>query len=403
MPGAPRVISAALRTSASRSRPATGRTWMVTSRPTSELQSLAALTTIITPPAVNPARKVMMATTAISERPAIEPFGTIAVPTRGQCPRSGAASRSSHGSAWILILLSSGSIVDMQSSFMQDQTAGVVFVHQGDIVGGDDDRSARLVELDEQPQQPLTEIGIDVAGRFIGEQKLRAGNHGACDGGALFLAPGKNRRKRVDAFAEPDPLQQLDHLGAIFGFVTAEDAQRQRYVLVSGHVIEQAKVLEHDADAAAQGSAAVLGQRRCVLIEHRDQPPRRLQRKKQQAQERCLACARWAGQKLERVAVDAKRKVAEDLRAETISQADVLEDDHAVPPTDLSAREPGFGPAFGPGRRYGPSRADTPARPIRRLSVNLSITAAEVGWCNAVVSNSLTDGGLGLPQSGCAS
>ena len=50
---------------------------MVISRPTSDCQSLAASTTIITAPIVSAARNVMMATTAVSERPAIEPLGTI--------------------------------------------------------------------------------------------------------------------------------------------------------------------------------------------------------------------------------------------------------------------------------------------------------------------------------------
>jgi hypothetical protein len=45
---------------------------MVISRPTSDCQSLAALTTMVAAPVVSAARKVMMATTAASERPAIE-------------------------------------------------------------------------------------------------------------------------------------------------------------------------------------------------------------------------------------------------------------------------------------------------------------------------------------------
>ena len=110
---------------------------MVTSRATSERQSLAALTTIITAPAVSAARKVIMATTAVSERPAIELFGTIAVAMCGPCARNGATSRSSHGSAGTSICPWIGSVVDMQPSLMQDQTPRVVFVHQGDIVGGD--------------------------------------------------------------------------------------------------------------------------------------------------------------------------------------------------------------------------------------------------------------------------
>ena len=52
---------------------------MVTSRATSDCQSLAASTTSIAVPVASVARKVMMATTAVSERPAIELLGTIGV------------------------------------------------------------------------------------------------------------------------------------------------------------------------------------------------------------------------------------------------------------------------------------------------------------------------------------
>src|SRR5581483_9650412 len=305
---------------------------MVTSRPTSERQSLAAPTIMVTAPQVSPARNVMMATTAISELPAIELFGTMAVATRGPWPRSGDASRSSHGSAKVAMPRSSGSIVDMQPSLVQDQPARVVFVHQGNIVGGDDDGGAGFVELDEQAKKALAEIGIDVAGRLVGQQKLRPRDDGARDGGALLLAARQDRREGVDALAEPDPLQKFDHLGPIGGFLAAEHAQRQRHVLVGRHVIEQAKVLEYDADAAAQGGAAVLAQGRGDLVEHGDQAAGRAQRQEQEAQQRRLAGARWAGEELERPAVEPEGQVAQHLRAEPVAQADILEQDHLVPP-----------------------------------------------------------------------
>ena len=116
MPGVARAISDAARTSASMLRPGTGRTWMVTSRLTSDCQSLAALTTSMATPVVSEARNVMMATTAVSERPAIESLGTIgAVPGRLRTTEGG-ASNSSHGSA----MTSTGSVVDMQATFVQD-------------------------------------------------------------------------------------------------------------------------------------------------------------------------------------------------------------------------------------------------------------------------------------------
>src|ERR1700685_2115651 len=197
MPGAARAAAKALPTSASMSRPAAGRTWMVTSRPTSACQSFAVLTTSIAAPVVSAARNVMMATTAVSERPAIELLGTIEAAPRGARSSADPGSMSSHCS----IMVSIGLVVDMQPSFMEHQAARIELVHQGDIVGGDDHRRARFVELDEQPQQALTEIGIDVAGGLIGEQKLRPRDHRARNRRALLLAAGEDRRQRPPAIA----------------------------------------------------------------------------------------------------------------------------------------------------------------------------------------------------------
>ena len=81
---------------------------------------------------------------------------------------AGAGAKTSHGSAIVF----AGSIVDMQASLVQDQSAGVVLVHQRNVVRGDDDGGARFVEFDEQPQQALAEVRIDIAGGLVGEQKL---------------------------------------------------------------------------------------------------------------------------------------------------------------------------------------------------------------------------------------
>src|SRR6266511_4968844 len=201
MPGKLRATSAALATSASMSRPVTGRTWIVTSRATSACQSLAALRTSMTAPVVSDARKVMIATTATRAWPAMVLFGTIGVSKRGRSSCGAAVGSSSGTSARV------GSVIDMHTPFVQHEPARVVLVHQRDVVGGDHDRGARLVELDEQPQQPLRKIGIDVAGRLVGEQQLRPRDHRARDRGALLLAAREHRRERPHALAEPDPIQ----------------------------------------------------------------------------------------------------------------------------------------------------------------------------------------------------
>src|ERR1700761_6120590 len=229
--------------SRSMSRPARGRIWMVISLATSDCHSAAEALTSSTAPVVIEARKVMIATTATSARPEIEARGTIGDRLRaraGTCGRS--CPRSTSG------VCSSVLLIDVQPSLMEHQAPRVVLVHQRDVVGRNDHRGARLVELDEQPQQAPSEGGIDIAGRFVREQQLRARDHGARDRGALLLAAGEDRGQRVHVLAQAPPAQQVDPLLAIARLVLAHHAERQRHVLIGGHVVEQTEILQHDAD-----------------------------------------------------------------------------------------------------------------------------------------------------------
>src|ERR1700761_7428666 len=210
MPGWPRTASAAAVVSRSMSRPVAGRTWMVISLDTSDCHSAADALTSSTVPVVIEARKVMIATTATSARPAIDDRGTIGDMLRAVAPTCGRSfPRSTSGPC------SSTLLIDVQPSLMKHQPARFVLVHQGNIVGGDDDGRARLVQFDEQPQQPPSQWRIDVAGRLVREQQMRTRNNGAGNRRALLFAPGQDRRQRIHPLAKPDPFQEIDHFPAI--------------------------------------------------------------------------------------------------------------------------------------------------------------------------------------------
>ena len=81
-------------------------------------------------------------------------------------------------------------------------------------------------------------------------------DHGAGDRRALLLAAGQDLGVGVDAVAKPDPAQQIGHVLAIVGLLLAHHAQGQRHVLPGGEMVEQAEILEHDADAAPKLGAA---------------------------------------------------------------------------------------------------------------------------------------------------
>ena len=129
-------------------------------------------------------------------------------------------------------------------------------------------------------------------------------------------------------------MQQLGNLLAIAPLVAPDDAQRQRDILEGRQVIEQAEILEHDADPAPQSGKRVLVERDDVAIEQGDQPAGRLERQEQQPQQRGLSGAGGAGQKLKRMRLDAKRQVAQYLRPEAVPQSDVFKTDHPKSPMD---------------------------------------------------------------------
>src|ERR1700732_3098435 len=134
---------------------------MVISLATSDCHSAADALTSSTAPVVMEARNVMMATTATSARPAIEARGTIGDRLRaraGTCGRS--CPRSTNRPCWSGVLL-----IDRQPSLMQHHPPRLVLVHQRDVVGGDNDGGAGLVQLDDHPQQEPPHRRVPVAGR----------------------------------------------------------------------------------------------------------------------------------------------------------------------------------------------------------------------------------------------
>src|SRR4051812_17911769 len=68
------------------------------------------------------------------------------------------------------------------------------------------------------------------------------------------------------------------------------------------------------------------------MAEQVDEAAGRPQRQEQQAQQRGLAGAGGAGEELKGMRGDLKTEVAQNLRTQTVAQADVFEADHASAP-----------------------------------------------------------------------
>ncbi|MGY4463711.1 phosphoserine phosphatase [Bradyrhizobium sp. LB13.1] len=90
-------------------------------------------------------------------------------------------------------------------------------------------------------------------------------------------------------------------------------------------MVEQAEILEHDADALAQIRDLVLAELRDVVAEQIDEAARRSMREEQQAQQRGFAGAGRAGEKLKGMRRDMEAEVAQDLGPQAVTQSDIFE------------------------------------------------------------------------------
>jgi len=93
-------------------------------------------------------------------------------------------------------------------------------------------------------------------------------------------------------------------------------------------VIEQAEILEYDADALAKSGQGLALHRRNIGAEQRNQTPGRAQREKEQAQQAGLAGTRRSGEKMKRAPRDVERNVAQHFRPHAVAQPHIFKSDH---------------------------------------------------------------------------
>src|SRR5690606_2928065 len=239
------AISAAVARAASMSSSPDGLIWIVASREIWLSHMAAVSRTSVTAPKVRHDRNVMMAMTMTRARPATFCEGTIGAWRRRVRAKARAAmpARSCEPEA---------SVIDIEPSAGQDQSPRIHLVHEGEIVRGNDHRRAQPVEFDEKPEQSSRKLRIDIACRLVGKQDFRLLYQRPRDGRTLLLAARKHRRQDMHAFAEPHPFQKLGYVVAVACFLAPPHAQRERHIFIGRHMIQQAEILKHDADAPPQ-------------------------------------------------------------------------------------------------------------------------------------------------------
>ena len=116
------------------------------------------------------------------------------------------------------------------------------------VVGDDHDRLAARVHLVEDLQDLEARLGVEVAGRLVGQDQRRAVHDRARDGGALALAARQLGRPVLRALGEADLAQRLER--ALLALAAADPGVEQRQLDVAQQrgLRQQVEGLEDEAD-----------------------------------------------------------------------------------------------------------------------------------------------------------
>ena len=115
-----------------------------------------------------------------------------------------------------------------------DGAGGVAFGQLGVVRDHDDELLVR--DLLQDVHDLDGGLGVERAGRLVGQQDLGVVDKGAGNGHALHLATGHLVRALVELVAEADLLQRLRGAPAPFGLADAGERQRQLDILQHGLV-----------------------------------------------------------------------------------------------------------------------------------------------------------------------
>ena len=117
-------------------------------------------------------------------------------------------------------------------------------------VGYHDDGCSLGVQFLQQVHHLFAILGVEVAGRLVGEDQLRSGHDGAGDGHPLLLTAGELLREVLGAVADGHALHDFRDLLLALGSGDVEIPQRQFDVLIHIEFVDKVETLEHETDIA---------------------------------------------------------------------------------------------------------------------------------------------------------
>ena len=145
------------------------------------------------------------------------------------------------------------------------------------------------IDLLEQHHDLQRTRRVEVAGRLVGDDDAGVVDQCAGDGHTLLLAAGQLVRQPPALVLQPHQLQHVGHALFDLLFRRADDAHRERDVVIDGLVLDQAEILKDDAERPAQigdGAAADLLELKAIDVHA---ALRRGQLRRQQLDDRRLA------------------------------------------------------------------------------------------------------------------
>src|SRR5512139_3435460 len=198
------------------------------------------------------------------------------------------------------------------------------------VVGRHDDSGARRVDLPEQRHDLKGQIGVQIAGRLIGQHDHRIVDQRPRDRHPLLLAARQFGGKRVEPVLQADPLEHLERATALLGRRNAQNPRHEADVLVDGLAGNQLEVLEDETNAPSVRLHLAGRQRGQVAPLHDEATGGGQFLAKQQPQEGALARAARTGQEHEFSLGDRNGDVPQGVGAATVESRESFGLNHAA-------------------------------------------------------------------------
>ena len=220
-------------------------------------------------------------------------------------------------------------------------------LHELEVVRRHEHRGSGGVDVAQQLEDAARRAIVEIAGGLVGHEEHGIVHERARDRHALLLAAGELLRIARPLAREPDLREQPAHARRNPLARRAGHLERERDVLLGGAILEQAKVLEDDADPAAQPRNLRARKPRGEAAAHAHFARSRRLLDDHEAQDRRFPRAARPREKRELTLVDAEGHVVESESGARIFLDDVRKSDHRLIAFGLGSRKMACGAATG--------------------------------------------------------